>query len=89
MWDFFWIRKDRERNELLKRANEALFKAEMDTILWRQQKAEEAAPFNWDSTPDLAQATWKWPRYEDYKSDGLHSFTLEPTPHMERQFYGN
>jgi hypothetical protein len=62
MWDFFWIRKDRERNELWKRANEALFKAQMDTILWRQRKAEEAArPFNWDATPDLAQATWDWP----------------------------
>lgn len=59
MWDFFWIRKDRERWE---RAAQALDKREADIEL-RQRIPRWLIPQrgSWDAGPDLAQASWAWP----------------------------
>jgi hypothetical protein len=63
MWDFFWIKRDRERDELWKRANEALFNARIAEICQRQEQIEKKhRPFYWDAGPDLAQAAWEWPK---------------------------
>lgn len=77
-WTYDWQRDEAESLADLRAGHARTFDNPQDAMAWLETPLTHRF-CDWNATPDLAQAAWKWPSYANYAScDGSYPSLKRP-----------